>query len=65
MVIVPASVFELIPTHPDRQTNYMRAQLAELEHQLQSGGAQERSTVTDVVTRAQVPAKLPRSGTDR
>ena len=45
MVIVPASVFELIPTHPDRQTNYMRAQLAELEHQLQSGGAQEPSTV--------------------
>ncbi|UOG23756.1 DEAD/DEAH box helicase family protein (plasmid) [Gordonia amicalis] len=45
MVLVPASVFELIPTHPDRQANYMRAQLAELEHQLESGGAQERSTV--------------------
>ncbi len=45
MVIVPSSVFELIPTHPDRQTNYMRAQLAELQTQLESGGAQERSTV--------------------
>ncbi|MDY6811625.1 MAG: DEAD/DEAH box helicase family protein, partial [Actinomycetota bacterium] len=45
MVIVPSSVFELIATHPDRQTNYMRAQLAELEDQLHSGGAQERSTV--------------------
>lgn len=44
MVIVPSSVFELIPTHPDRQANYMKGQLGELQHQLESSSL-ERSTV--------------------
>ena len=44
MVIVPSSVFELIPTHPDRQATYLQGQLAELQHQLETS-ALERSTV--------------------
>ena len=53
LVIVPASVFEAIPTQPGRQQEYIRAQLSNLERELQSPGL-ERRTVAQIEGRKAV-----------